>query len=164
MEATLRDLDTEVMKSGFPFSLSAAFQLLFSCCWASKRVFSGGCSALLALLLGNRFVVAGVGDCRVLLLEGEGKGAGATRLLDCDGRLNDSEEQLRVWRSGGMAPWAKSSHGLAMALLCLMLCLMLCILSYWMAYFIINRQRSWTTPSASFVHPACALQLRVAAL
>ena len=34
---------------------------------------SGGCSALLALLLGNRFVVAGVGDCRVLLLEGDGK-------------------------------------------------------------------------------------------
>ena len=84
LEATLRDLDTEVMKSAFPFS---------------------GCSALLALLLGNRFVVAGVGDCRVLLLEGEGKGAQATRLLDCDGRLSEEEEQLRVWRSGGMAPW-----------------------------------------------------------
>ncbi|CAK9066970.1 unnamed protein product [Durusdinium trenchii] len=81
LEATLKELDTEVMKSAFPFS---------------------GCSALLALLLGNRFVVAGVGDCRVLLLEGEGKGAGSTRLLDCEGRLDDEEEQLRFWQAGGM--------------------------------------------------------------
>eukprot|EP00435_Cladocopium_sp_Y103_P065367 s557_g27.t1 len=81
LEATLSELDTEVMKSAFPFS---------------------GCSALLALLLGNRLVVAGVGDCRVLLLEGEGKASSASRLLDCEGRLEDEEEQLRFWQAGGM--------------------------------------------------------------
>eukprot|EP00913_Durusdinium_trenchii_P004817 g4474.t1 len=89
LEATLKELDTEVMKSAFPFS---------------------GCSALLALLLGNRFVVAGVGDCRVLLLEGEGKGAGSTRLLDCEGRLDDEEEQLRFWQAGGMDSWLTREH------------------------------------------------------
>ena len=48
---------------------------LRSHCFLLQDVLSnaGGCSALLALLLGNRLVVAGVGDCRVLLLEGEGK-------------------------------------------------------------------------------------------
>ncbi|CAL1144249.1 unnamed protein product [Cladocopium goreaui] len=81
LEATLSELDTEVMKSAFPFS---------------------GCSALLALLLGNRLVVAGVGDCRVLLLEGEGKASSASRLLDCEGHLEDEEEQLRFWQAGGM--------------------------------------------------------------
>ncbi|CAJ1447990.1 unnamed protein product, partial [Effrenium voratum] len=81
LEATLKEMDEEVMKSAFPFS---------------------GCSALVALLLGNRFLVAGVGDCRVLLLEGEGKAAASSRLLDCEGRLDELEEQLRFWQEGGM--------------------------------------------------------------
>ena len=116
----MKELDTEVMKSAFPFSVLSALGALFAVLLASRanlsqeyinndgpcnqetqnrwyfEVFSprpkllllflalsalkGGCSALLALLLGNRFVVAGVGDCRVLLLEGEGK-AGTTRDL-----------------------------------------------------------------------------------
>lgn len=33
------------------------------------------------------------------------QGAGSTRLLDCEGRLDDEEEQLRFWQAGGMDSW-----------------------------------------------------------
>ena len=36
--------------------------------------------------------------------------AGATRLLDCEGRLDDEEEQLRFWQAGGMDAWQEGRH------------------------------------------------------
>ena len=30
--------------------------------------------------------------------------ASSSRLLDCEGRLEEEEEQLRFWRAGGMVP------------------------------------------------------------
>eukprot|EP00931_Biecheleriopsis_adriatica_P102616 TRINITY_DN77561_c0_g1_i1.p1 TRINITY_DN77561_c0_g1~~TRINITY_DN77561_c0_g1_i1.p1 ORF type:complete len:794 (-),score=206.76 TRINITY_DN77561_c0_g1_i1:50-2347(-) len=82
LEATLKDLDVELLKSAFPFS---------------------GCSALLALFLGNRLIVAGVGDARAVVLAGSSKGkVSVERLLDCAGRLEPSEEQERIWKAGGM--------------------------------------------------------------
>ncbi|CAE7570454.1 PIN1 [Symbiodinium natans] len=85
LEATLRDLDSELLtgtgSACSPYS---------------------GCSALLALLLGNRLVITGVGDCRVVLLEGEGQAASATPLLEKAGSLEDPEEQQRFWKAGGM--------------------------------------------------------------
>ncbi|CAE7860642.1 PIN1, partial [Symbiodinium microadriaticum] len=85
LEATLRDLDGELLSG--PGSACSPYS---------------GCSALLALLLGNRLVMSGVGDCRVVLLEGEGKAASATPLLEKAAGLEESEEQQRFWKAGGM--------------------------------------------------------------
>ncbi|CAE7672917.1 PIN1, partial [Symbiodinium pilosum] len=58
---------------------------------------------------GNRLVISGVGDCRVVLLEGEGKAqlvvtaASATPLLEKASGLDDPEEMQRFWKAGGMA-------------------------------------------------------------
>eukprot|EP00439_Symbiodinium_sp_Y106_P078376 s109_g17.t1 len=85
LEATLRDLDGELLSG--PGSACSPY---------------GGCSALLALLLGNRLVMSGVGDCRVVLLEGEGQAASATPLLEKAAGLEEPEEQQRFWKAGGM--------------------------------------------------------------
>lgn len=69
---TLEALDAELLKSAFAFS---------------------GCSAMIALVLGDRFAVAGVGRVRAVLLPQSGA---PVQVLSCAGSLEDTAELERV--------------------------------------------------------------------
>eukprot|EP00933_Yihiella_yeosuensis_P026374 TRINITY_DN20459_c0_g1_i1.p1 TRINITY_DN20459_c0_g1~~TRINITY_DN20459_c0_g1_i1.p1 ORF type:complete len:763 (+),score=162.92 TRINITY_DN20459_c0_g1_i1:49-2289(+) len=78
LEATLKELDSELLGSSTAFS---------------------GCAAIVALLLGNRFIVAGVGHVRAVVLPEKGS---PQRLIDCPGSLGSPDEQDRIQKAGGV--------------------------------------------------------------
>eukprot|EP00747_Dinoflagellata_sp_TGD_P019437 gnl/TRDRNA2_/TRDRNA2_127175_c0_seq1.p1 gnl/TRDRNA2_/TRDRNA2_127175_c0~~gnl/TRDRNA2_/TRDRNA2_127175_c0_seq1.p1 ORF type:complete len:772 (-),score=134.66 gnl/TRDRNA2_/TRDRNA2_127175_c0_seq1:115-2430(-) len=79
VSSVLRELDAELLRSAHPFS---------------------GCSALLALVLGDRVVVAGVGQVRAVLLPDKGP---PQPLLECAAiGLNTDEERIRIQKAGGV--------------------------------------------------------------
>jgi len=77
LQDTLEDLDNEILKSSHAFS---------------------GCSAVVVLILGNKLVVAGVGQARAIVLPETGP---PWCLLACSGSLNAQEERKRVEDAGG---------------------------------------------------------------
>lgn len=78
LQRTLESLDAELLKSQHAFS---------------------GCSALLALALGERIVVAGVGHVRAVLLPEKGT---PRRILTCTGSLDDPAELERIEQARGI--------------------------------------------------------------
>mmetsp|Transcript_46708 Transcript_46708/g.108891 ORF Transcript_46708/g.108891 Transcript_46708/m.108891 type:complete len:782 (+) Transcript_46708:70-2415(+) len=79
LKKVLLELDSEIMKSSYAYS---------------------GCCACVGLLLGNRFVVCGVGHVRCVLLYEDNS---CRELLSCTGGLADnSAERERVEASGGI--------------------------------------------------------------
>lgn len=60
-----------------------------------------GCTAVAAMLIGQRLVVANVGDSRAVLSRG-----GKAVPLSVDHKPNLREERLRIERAGGMVAWA----------------------------------------------------------
>ena len=78
LERTLEALDTEILKSAHAFS---------------------GCSAILALVLGDRIVLAGVGHVRAVLLPEKGT---PREILACSGSVDDPSERERVREANGM--------------------------------------------------------------
>lgn len=79
LKTVLQELDAELLKSSHAFS---------------------GCSAAIALLLGDRLVVSGVGQVRAVILS---EGGGARQLLKCtsDCFTSGSDERKRVEEAGG---------------------------------------------------------------
>ncbi|CAK0894657.1 unnamed protein product, partial [Prorocentrum cordatum] len=79
----LRDLDGELLQSAaHPYS---------------------GCCAMLALLLGDRIVIAGIGHVRAVLLPDSAGARGAPRqLLACAGDLDSATERARLRDAGGV--------------------------------------------------------------
>jgi len=78
LEKTLEALDSEILKSAHAFS---------------------GCSALLVLVLGERIVVAGVGDVRAVLLPEKGA---PSDVLACTGSLEEASELERIREANGI--------------------------------------------------------------
>lgn len=78
LRLTLEDLDGELLRSPHAFS---------------------GCSALVALLLGDRLIAGGVGDVRALLLPEKGE---PRPLLACSGNLDSEAECKRIREAGGV--------------------------------------------------------------
>lgn len=60
-----------------------------------------GCTAVVAVLLGQRLLVANVGDSRAVLARG-----GKAVPMSVDHKPNMREERLRIERAGGMVAWA----------------------------------------------------------
>lgn len=76
--ATLEELDEEILKSSHAFS---------------------GCSALIALILGDKLVVTGVGQVRAVLLP---DGEAPRPLLTCTGSLESTDESQRITQEYGV--------------------------------------------------------------
>ena len=82
-----------------------------------ERLSDGSCSVL-ALVKNSKLYIVNIGDCRAVLVSGNGSGGYKTDPISVDHKANDSEEQKRIEDSGGKVYWSgvwRTPGGLAVA-------------------------------------------------